>query len=101
MANKKTSKGHVVLPGSKREKDRFASRIGDIDPKEKIEVTIELSGPKLPSADEYVGQTMTPAELAKSFGAKKEDAAKTAKTLRKFGLQVEKVSLETRTISFS
>ncbi len=101
MANKKTSKGHVVLPGSKREKDRFATRIGDIDPKEKIEVTIELSGPKLPSADEYVGQTMTPAELAKSFGAKKEDADKTAKTLKKFGLQVEDVSLETRSMRVS
>lgn len=34
------SKTHVVLPGSKRGKDANATRVGDVDPKEKIVVTI-------------------------------------------------------------
>src|SRR5271157_1838215 len=97
MANKT----HVVLAGSKRGKDRAATRVGDVDPKEKIVVTIGLSGPKLPGADEYVGQTLAPMELAEKFGAKKADADKIAKSLKRFGLKVEEVSLETRSMRVS
>jgi hypothetical protein len=43
------SKTHVVLPGSKRGKHPTATRVRDVDPKEKIEVTIGLAGPKLPA----------------------------------------------------
>ena len=64
------SKTHVVLPGSKRGKDPTATRVGEVDPKEKIVVTIGPSGPKLPSADEYVGKNLDAAELAEKFGAK-------------------------------
>src|SRR5260370_6436483 len=95
------TKTHAVLPGSKRGKDPAATLVGDVDPKEKIVVTIGLAGPKLPGADEYVGQTLTPAELAEKFGAKKADADKVAKSLRKFGLKVEEVSLETRSMTVS
>jgi len=95
------SKKYVVLPGSKRGKDSTATRVGDVDPKEKIVVTIGLSGPKLPDANEYVGQTLTPAELADKFGANRADADKVAKSLKKFGLKVEDVSLETRSMRVS
>ena len=97
MANKT----HVALPGSNRPKDPLATRIGDVDPKEKIDVTIGLSGPKLPSADEYVGQTLSPAEFAEKFGAKQEDADIVTKTLKKFGLKVEEVLLATRSMRVS
>src|SRR6266498_1202359 len=92
------SKSHVVLPGSTRPKDITASRIGDVDPKEQIELTIGLAGPKLPDADEYVGHTLTPAELAENYSAKKEDADKVAKSLRRHGLSVVYVSLEARSM---
>jgi kumamolisin len=95
------SKTHVVLPGSKRGKDPGAIRVGEVDPKEKILVTIGISGPKLPGAGEYVGKTLTPAELAEKFGASKADADKVAKSLKKFGLKVEDVSLETRSMRVS
>src|SRR5215469_11721149 len=94
-------KSHVVLPGSKRAKDPDATRVGDVDPKDNFAVTIGLSGPKLPGPDEYVGQTLTTAELAKKFGARKQDADKVAKSLKKFGLKVDSVSLETRSMSVS
>jgi len=92
---------HVVLPGSKRAKDPDATRVGDVDPKERFAVTIGLSGPKLPGPDEYVGRTLTAAELAEKFGARKQDADKVAKSLKKFGLKVDSVSLDTRSMSVS
>ena len=95
------SKSHVVLPGSKRAKDTTAKRIGEIDPNQPMEVTVALAGPKLPGADEYVGQRLTKEELAQKFSAKKEDAEKVEKTLKKFGLKVEDVSLETRSMRVS
>jgi kumamolisin len=93
------SKTHVVLPGSHRAKDPDAIRVGNVDPKEKFPITIGLSGPKLPGPDEYVGQTLTEAELAEKFGASKADADKVAKSLKKYGLKVDRVSLATRSMS--
>src|SRR5882762_4276958 len=95
------SKTHVTLPGSKRGKDPAAVRVGAIDPKEKIVVTIGLNGPKLPKPEEYIGKTLTSAELAEKFGAKQEDADKVTKSLKKFGLNVDQVSLETRSMIVS
>jgi kumamolisin len=95
------SKTHVVLSGSKRGKDPDATRIGAIDPKQKIAVTIGLSGPKLPGPDQYVGQTLTPAELAEKFGASQQNADKVAKALKKYGLHVDQVSLDTRSMTVS
>lgn len=95
------SSKHVILPGSKRGKDPTATPIGKVDPKEQIVVTINLSGPKLPNANEYVGRTLTPEELADKFGASQADAEKVANTLKKFGLKVEEVSLSTRSIRVS
>jgi len=95
------SKAHVLLPGSKRGKDGDAKQVGDVDPKENIVVTIGLAGPKLPGPGEYVGKTLTPAQLAEQFGAKPADADAVAKSLKKFGLKVESVSLETRSMTVS
>ena len=94
----KTVKTHVALPGSKRPKDPNAIRVGDVDPTEKIDVTISLSGPKLPAPDEYVGHTLTPDELSEKFGASKTDADKVAKCLKKYGFKVESISLATRSM---
>jgi len=95
------TKTHVVLSGSKRAKDPDATRVGDVDPKEKFAVTVGLTGPKLPGPGEYVGETLTPQELAEKFGARQQDADKVAKSLKKFGLKVDSVSLATRSMSVS
>jgi kumamolisin len=95
------SKTHVILPGSRRPKDPLATRIGPVDPKEKIDVTLGLVGPKMPGAAEYSGQTLTPEELAEKFGAKKSDADKVAKVLKKFGLKVDEVLLGTQSMRVS
>jgi kumamolisin len=99
---KKAVKGsHVVLRGSRRGKDPGAVQIGKIDPSEQIVVTIGLAGPKLPSADEAVGQTLSPQEFAQQYGARQEDADRVAASLKKFGLKVENVSLVARTMKVS
>ena len=77
------SNTHVVLPGSRRAKDPDATRVGDVDPKERFAVTIGLAGPKMPGPEEYVGQTLSPEELAAKLGARKQDADKVAKVLKK------------------
>src|SRR5690349_3242096 len=93
--------GHVVLPGSKRAANPNAKRVGDVDPNEKITVTVNLAGPKLPGADDYVGQTISPTEFAEKFGASRADADKVAKSLRKYGLKVEDLSLSLRSMKVS
>ena len=95
------SKTHVVLRGSKRGRDKDAVEVGKVDPKAKIVVTVALSGPKLPGPNEYVGQTLSPAEYDEKFGAKKADADKVAKSLKKYGLKVDSVSLAGRSMVVS
>jgi kumamolisin len=95
------SKAHVILPGSRRPKDPLAKRIGPVDPKEKIDVTLGLAGPKLPGANEYVNQRLTPEELAEKFGTQKANADKVAKALKKFGIKVDNVHLATQSMRVS
>lgn len=94
----KKSAAHVILPGSNRPKDPHTVRVRDVDPNEQIDLTISLRGPKLPSPDDYVGQTMTPDQLSSQFGATKKDADEVSKALKKYGLKVESVSLATRSM---
>lgn len=94
-------KTHVLLPGSRRPKDPLAKRIGPVNPKERIDVTLGLVGPKMPGPGEYVGQTLTPEELAEKFGAKQADADKVAKALKKFGIKVDDVQLATQSMRVS
>ena len=92
------SKKHVPLPGSNRPKNKLAVKVGPVDPKRRIEVTITLKGPKLPDADFVPASPMTPADMAAQYGAKQEDADQVAKSLETYGLKVEEVSLATRSM---
>ena len=89
-------KSHIVLRGSKRAKDPTAKWASEIKPNRMIDVTINLAGPPLPSADEVMN--LTPKELAK-YSASKDDANQVAKSLKKYGLKVGKVDLLTRSMN--
>jgi len=95
------SKSHVLLPGSKRSKDPNAKKVGSVDPKQRIDVTIDLAGPDLPKADELVGLTLTPDELAAKYGASQQDVDKVSKSLKKFGIKVEEVHQGSRSMKVS
>ena len=99
VTSSKSTRSHIVLPGSKRGKHQEATVVGKVNPKEQITVTINLAGPKLPDADEYVGQRLTPEEFTQKFSAKKEDADAVAAALKKYGLKVGDVSLTNRSMS--
>jgi kumamolisin len=94
-------KSHVVVPGSERTKDADAKRIGPVDPEQIFDVTIELKGPLLPGPNEHIDDTLSPADLLKNYGASQKDADEVAKSLGKFGLKVDSVSLETRSMKVS
>jgi len=95
------TKTHFVLPGSNRPKDPNAVKVGKVDPKERIDVTLDLAGPALPKPDEYVGQTLTPEKFAEKFGATKATANTVAKSLKKYGLKVEETLLGSRSMRMS
>jgi kumamolisin len=95
------SKKHVVLPGSRRKKAAGARRVGDVNARERLTLTIALRGPKLPGPDDFAGKTLDPAEFREKFAAKKADADEVAKALRPYGLRVDTVSLNTRSMRVS
>ena len=92
-------KSHVIVLGSKRPRDPDAIRTGPVDPNERFDVTLVLNGPKLPGPDEQV--KLEPQELLKDFGTTPADADAVAKSLRKYGLKVNSVSLQTRSMKVS
>lgn len=90
---------HVSLPGSRRPAKRDAQRVGDVDPRSRIEVTVDLRAPALPAPEP--GLRLTREQLAANYGASKGDADKVTDVLRGYGLDVEDVSLETHSIRVS
>ena len=92
---------HVPLPNSDRPKPARAKRIGPVDRREKIDVTLALSGPPLPASDRLIGKTLTPEELSAKFGARQADADKVTATLRKYHIHVDDVQLAARSMRVS
>src|SRR5258708_5796346 len=91
---------HVAVPGSTRPRTRGATRIKAAPSQAHVEVTITLSGPKLPDPGQSAG-ALSARELQARYSACKRDAAKVAQTLRKVGLVIEEVSLEARSMKVS
>ena len=90
---------HVVLAGSRRPRKQGAEKLADIDPSERIEVTVTLRGPALPDVEP--GRSISREELERSFGASREDIARVESELRKFGLSIDDVSPLSRTMRVS
>jgi len=65
---------HVILHGSLRPAKAIAVRVGDVDPSERIEVTLDLRGPELPGADALPKKALTRDQLEAKYGADKKDA---------------------------
>jgi kumamolisin len=93
------TKSHIVVPGSRRPADRDAVRVGPIDPNSAFDVTLILNGPKLPGPDEQVN--LTPQDLLSKYGATQAEADAVTKSLNRYGLKVDSVSLETRSMKVS
>jgi kumamolisin len=95
------AKPHVSVPDSQRPVPAGAVRKRDADPGSKVNITITLRGPKLPDAGKLTGRALTTREFVTRYGASKNDADKVSQVLRKFGLKIDEVSLDTRSIKAS
>ena len=81
---------------------QHAKRIGPVDPEQIFDVTIELNRPQAASVQtSSIDDTLSPADLLKDYGASQKDADEVAKSLGEFGLKVDSVSLETRSMKVS
>ncbi len=94
-------KHHSVVEGSHRKRSKGARRVGDANPREKLELTLSLRGPKLPPADELAEGPLTHTEFRKKYCASARDTQKVAKVLKGFGLKIESTTLETRSMRVS
>jgi kumamolisin len=92
---------HAVVKGSERKRSKGARRVGEVDPGEKLELTLSLRGPALPSADDLADRPLTPAQFRKRYCASRSDADKVAKILKRYGLKVDSTMLETRSMRIS
>jgi len=92
---------HVLVPGSKRPRVKFAERVRDVDPSEHVEVTLTLKGPKLPGPNDLPDGSLTPSEFEKQYGASRSDVDTVARVLKKYGLTVNQGSLATRSVQVS
>ena len=92
---------HVVLPESNRPATRNAERLHDVDPNDRIEVTINLRGPKLPEANGAAQAPISRQDLESQYGAEPADAETVTRVLQQYGLTVENVSLGSRSMRVS
>jgi kumamolisin len=89
---------HVELAGSRRAAPRDALRVRDVDPHERIQVTVTLKGPDLPPPDQMPAQTLSRAEIDSRWGVPAANVQKVERVLRSFGLHVEDVKQAGRSL---
>lgn len=87
---------HVRLAGSERPRKDDAVRVADLDPGEKIEVTVTLAGPELP--EPVPGKPRSRETLRRHYGAESETVRRVSAALEALGLHVEEHSELTRSL---
>ncbi|HME74732.1 MAG TPA: S53 family peptidase [Mycobacterium sp.] len=92
---------HAVLPGTDRPAPADARRVGDVDPRAHVEVTVVLKAPELPSPDKMPAKALTPAKFTKKYGADPEDIGKVEDSLRSYGLHIDGVGATGRSLRVS
>jgi kumamolisin len=78
-----------------------AERVRDIDPHSHVEVTVTLKGPALPDPKDMPKQAMTPEQFAKQYAVDPKTVQKVEDVLRGYGLSVDGVAFDGRSIRVS
>ncbi len=92
---------HVILANSCRSAKKGATRVGEVDPSSRVEVTLTLRGrEELPELDPRE-PAMSREELESGYGASGEDLQTAQRTLERYGLTVEETSALTRSMRVS
>src|ERR1700753_2531870 len=92
---------YVPLPDSTLPPKSGARRLRDADPDKTIQVTLSLRAPAWPNADAMPEKTLTREQFAAKYGAKQSDADEVAKSLEKFRIHVDDVSLRAHSMRVS
>src|SRR5262249_22233504 len=91
----------VPLPGSDRPARPDAKKVGKINPKERVEVTLDIRGPAASKGAAPPAEKLSKAEFLQAFGAKEKDLDKVQKVLESYGLIIEEKSAATRSVRAS
>jgi len=92
---------HVELPGSRRAPPQNAHRVRDLDPHQRIDVTVTLKGPDLPRPDQMPTHTLSKNEIDSRWGVPRANVQKVESVLRSFGLHVTDVKQGGRSLRVS
>ncbi len=97
----------VALPLSERRPVSGARAVGDIDPDERVSVTIYVrknpNSPPLPDVNETIGraQTLSDSEFLAAYAADPADIKKVTDAVTEAGLEVVRTSVEKRSVEIA
>jgi len=91
----------VQISGSNRARKSQSHRISAVNPKSRVEVTLDLRGPALPGPDQLPAAPISYEDFAQKFGTTPQDADLVTKVLKGCGLKIEEVSLPTNSMRVS
>ncbi len=92
---------HVELKGSGRRPPPNSVRRRDVDPSERIDVTITLKGPELPSPANLPRRPLSRGEIDRRFGVRPATVRKVERVLRSFQLRIDDVKQGGRSLRVS
>ncbi len=91
----------VELKGSRRKPPQDSVRRGDVDPRARIDVTITLKGPELPSPANMPKRSLSRREIDRKFGVRPAIIRKVEQVLQSFRLRIDDVRQGGRSLRVS
>jgi kumamolisin len=92
---------HVELKGSNRKPPQDSVRRRDVDPGARIDVTITLKGPELPSPAKMPKRPLSRREVDRKFGVRPAVIRKVERVLQSFKLRIDRVMQGGRSLRVS
>ena len=92
---------HVELKGSNRKPPQNSVRRRDVDPGKRIDVTITLKGPELPSPAKMPKRALSRREVDRKFGVRPSIIRKVERVLQSFDLRIDEVMQGGRSLRVS
>ena len=92
---------YVELKGSRRKAPDDSIRHRDLDPRERIDVTMTLKGPELPSPAQMPKRPLSRREIDRRFGVRPAVIRKVEDVLRSLGLRIDDVKQGGRSLRVS
>lgn len=95
------TRSHVELKGSRRRPPQDSIRRGDVDPRQRIDVTITLKGPELPSPAQMPKRSLSRREIDRKFGVRPAVIREVERVLQSLRLRIDDVKQGGRSLHVS